>query len=71
MTRPDTYPVGEVVRSLRLGLDITQSELAYRAGVALATVQRVERGRMPSVTNLHRLAAALGVPVAELLGEAA
>ncbi|MEU6058036.1 helix-turn-helix transcriptional regulator [Streptomyces sp. NPDC047097] len=50
---------------------LTQTELAERAGVALGTVRKIERGerRSPSTAVLEALADALGVDVPRLLGE--
>ena len=65
------------VKQLRLEAELTQAELAARAGVTVETVARLERvlrGRSsansnPSLETLVRLASALGVEVSELLSE--
>ena len=50
-----------VQRAIR---DLTQAELAERAGVTRKSVNAIEAGRMvPSVLLALRLARALGVPV--------
>ena len=67
--------LAEQVRRLRLQADLTQAELAARAGVTVETVARLERvlrGRLsananPSLETMERIATALGVEVAELL----
>lgn len=47
---------------------LTQAELAERAGIADATVSRIERNRLvPSVKLAGRLAVALRVPLDDLL----
>jgi putative transcriptional regulator len=47
--------------------DLTQAELAERAGITRVSVNAIEVGRMvPSVLLALRLAAALGVTVDEL-----
>jgi transcriptional regulator with XRE-family HTH domain len=54
-----------IIRERRL---LTQAELADRAGIALRTIKRLEAGlsRAPHPDTLRRLAAALGVDVADL-----
>jgi len=44
----------------RLALRLTQSELAERAGLAVATVERAERTGVASENSWRALAAALG-----------
>ena len=54
------------VRERRL---LTQGELAHRAKMSVVTVNHAERGlRNVRVSTVRRLAEALGVPAAELLG---
>ena len=49
---------------------LTQAELAKRAGVTTATVARIERDEIePRMTTLRKLAEALGVDPAELVGD--
>ncbi|HEY4159885.1 MAG TPA: helix-turn-helix transcriptional regulator [Polyangiaceae bacterium] len=63
------------VRQLRLRAELTQAELALRAGVTVETVARLERvlrGRIsancnPSLETMDRIGGALGVDVAVLL----
>lgn len=61
-------PLGPRLRQLRQAAGLTQLQLAERAGVADATVSRIERGRIasPSMDFAEALADALGVPVVEL-----
>jgi len=47
-------------RTLRLTLNISQSELAARAGVSFGTVRRFERGESISLENFVRILEALG-----------
>lgn len=45
---------------------MTLEELAEKSGIALNTISRIERGvQAPQANTLHKLAEALGVPVAE------
>ena len=56
------------LRRLRNRLDITQEELAHRAGLSTRYVSKIETGRSsPTVTALGQLAEALGVGPVELL----
>ncbi|MCO6416487.1 XRE family transcriptional regulator [Siccirubricoccus sp. KC 17139] len=63
--------LGPQLRRLRLARGMTLDALATSVGLDKGFLSRLERGRKaPSVGTLLRLSAALGVPVAELLGEA-
>ncbi len=56
----------------RKELALTQAELAERLEVATETLSRFERARhLPSLKMLERMAGALRIPVADLLGDAA
>lgn len=58
------------VKSLRLARGLTARELAQAAGLSLNTISLIERGRMsPTVATLHKLARALGAPLAFLVAE--
>jgi transcriptional regulator with XRE-family HTH domain len=58
---------GDAVRARRDELGLTQEELAHRAGIHRTYLSDVERGaRNVSLVNIEALAAALGVPMAEL-----
>ncbi|MFC3503940.1 GNAT family N-acetyltransferase [Micromonospora krabiensis] len=54
--------VGGVLRALRRGADLSQRELADRAGVPQATVARIESGRAryPKLATVERLVRAAG-----------
>jgi transcriptional regulator with XRE-family HTH domain len=59
--------LGEVVRKRRLALNLSQEELAYRAGVHRTYLSDIERGaRNITVTVLARIAEALVVRVSRL-----
>jgi transcriptional regulator with XRE-family HTH domain len=59
--------LGEAVRRLRRGAELSQEQLAERAATDLTQVGGIERGvRNPSYTTLLRLASALETSVGEL-----
>lgn len=61
---------GKVLRELRMSQNISQEELAFRAGVDRTFVSRIERGqRQPTITSLIALGVALGMSAAELVRE--
>lgn len=54
--------IGPRLRRIRRVQDVTQAQLAERAGLATSTVQRIEKGvESPRITTVFRLAQALGV----------
>lgn len=59
-----------MVKALRQAKGLSQRALAARVGVTAAYITMLERGKKtnPSLPTLRKLAKALGVPVAELLG---
>ena len=66
----DFFQLGRRLAASRELADLTQQELAERAGVTQATIARIERGRIPGfrVETLVMVAEALGVSVDYLLG---
>jgi transcriptional regulator with XRE-family HTH domain len=57
--------VGKEIRTLRLGLNMTASDLAASAGVSNGMLSKIERGTTtPSFATLSSLSRALKVPVA-------
>jgi DNA-binding XRE family transcriptional regulator len=62
------YGLGDRVRRLRLLRNLTQAEVAEKAGVSQSYISQLESGRfVPSAYLLRALAAALGVEPAELV----
>ena len=57
------------LRQARLKADITQRELAERAGIRQPAVSSLERGHRanPTITTVRRLETALGVPSGTLI----
>jgi len=60
---------GANVRSARRSQDLSQEELAERAGIARTYLSELERsgGRNPTIKVVERLAKALGVSMGSLL----
>jgi transcriptional regulator with XRE-family HTH domain len=63
--------LGRTLRRLRRLADLTQEELAERAGVSVDVVRQLEQGRKHSarLPTLHALANGLGVELTTLLGD--
>ena len=67
---PNDMPRGGWVRAIREAIGMSQAQLAARAGVSRATVQKLELAesrRRITLDSLDRLAAALGCHVALVL----
>ena len=63
--------LGHRIRELRKERRMSQTELAEKAGVALMTISRLERGEHdPHMKTLARIARSLGVPLLELIRSA-
>lgn len=65
----DAYQLafGRHIRSLRTLGNLTQEEVAHRAGVHVTYLSGVERGvRNPSLKSIRAIAGALGVRVGDL-----
>jgi transcriptional regulator with XRE-family HTH domain len=66
----ETRAFGQRLRSARLHAGLSQSGLESRSGIPKARLSRYENGHvLPSIDTLGRLAAALGVSEASLLGD--
>ena len=61
--------IGSRIRAARKAANLSQEELARRAGVPLNRVGRIETGVVmdPHISTMNSIADGLGVPVAELL----
>jgi len=65
----EVFAFGRLVRERRRVLDLTQDELARRAGCATVTVRKIEHGDLrPSVRAAERLAMALAIPPEQQAG---
>ena len=61
---------GQRLRAVRLHAGLSQSALETRSGIPKARLSRYENGHvLPSIETLGRLATALGVSEASLLGD--
>ena len=59
---------GDVVRKYRARMDISQEELAGRAGVDRTFISRIERGmRQPTITTILKLGLAFEISSTELV----
>jgi len=67
----DIYAVvGKNLQELRKQCGFTQAEVAEKAGISVAFLSFLETGRKKgSLDSYNRLAGALGVPLALLVGE--
>ncbi|MGW0565143.1 helix-turn-helix domain-containing protein [Streptomyces sp. NPDC003016] len=66
-----TTTIGDRIRSLREFRDVTQEQLAQRAGVSVDTVRKLEQGIRQSarINTLRALARALDVQLERLVGQ--
>ncbi|MET9815346.1 helix-turn-helix transcriptional regulator [Streptomyces sp. NPDC006355] len=61
--------VGEQIRRVREQRNLTQQVVCGRSGVDVATYSRIEQGHAsPKLDTLIRIADAIGVDLAELVG---
>ena len=59
--------VGKKVRALRNGHNLTLRQVARRCGLSVSLISQIERAESSaSVSSLHKIATALGVPLTEL-----
>ena len=61
MTRPSFIPHGERIRDLRARKDLTQEELAEKAGYSKRTIERMENGASAVYRTIEDVAEVLGV----------
>jgi transcriptional regulator with XRE-family HTH domain len=66
--RLDTPTPGERIRTAREAVGLSRERLAYEAEVSTSTVARLElSSRLPNALALARIAARVGVPIADLI----
>jgi transcriptional regulator with XRE-family HTH domain len=62
--------IGDTVRRERLKQALRQDDLARKAGITPTTLSRIERNESePHVSTIRRLAEALGISPAVLIGD--
>lgn len=60
--------IGKRIHLRRVELDMTPTDLASKSGVTAVTISRIERGLIyPNLGTMGRVAAALGMSLAELI----
>jgi len=65
----DAQQFGRYIRQLREERGLTQSELATRAGLAVDSVRRTERGQLsPSLRSLAKIAEGMEISLHSLFG---
>lgn len=67
----DEVGLGEQLQLARKKAGLTQQELCHRAGLSYSTLAKIERGaiKAPSIFTIQSIAAALGLTLANLMGE--
>ena len=56
--------LAQVIKSRRKTLDISQQDLAEMAGIGLATIKNIERGRgNPSIGTVSKILGVLGMEI--------
>ena len=56
--------LAEVIKSRRKALDISQQDLAEMAGIGLATIKNIERGKgNPSIGTVSKIMEVLGMEI--------
>ncbi|WSJ23213.1 helix-turn-helix transcriptional regulator [Streptomyces sp. NBC_01324] len=62
--------LGDRIRERRMRCNLTQEQLAYRAGISRDTVHRIEAARNDApISYFWRIARALDMPLADLVRE--
>lgn len=58
----DNNKLGDRLKKIRKGLNLTQAQLAEKAGISLMSIRRYESGeRTPNFKQLEKLAVAMGI----------
>lgn len=72
-TNPDTFLLAyaRVLRRHRKNMDLSQEELAFRAGLSMRYISLLESGKhQPSLGTMKALADALDTSLTAMIGEA-
>jgi transcriptional regulator with XRE-family HTH domain len=54
--------IGKAIKELRKSKDLSQEELANKAGMAQASLSKIENGKRPGIITLNKISEALQVP---------
>ncbi len=67
----DEVGLGKSLQRARQAAGLTQQELCHRASLSYSTLAKIERGaiKSPSIFTIQHIAAALGVSLAQLVGD--
>lgn len=67
----DEKALGQRLQAARQQAGLTQQELCQRAGLSISTLAKIERGaiKAPSIFTVSAIAAVVGVPLQQLVGE--
>lgn len=70
-TKPKRKPIGRRIREARQSSGVTQVDLAARTGISQPRLSEIESSEEGGLTNttLERIADALGITLAELVGD--
>lgn len=66
LSEDTTMTIADRIRQLRREHGLTQEDLAAKAGLGIATIQRLERGESPSAATIASIAAAFALSPAAL-----
>lgn len=62
--------MGQRIRQLRSDRQMSQEELAFKAGISPAHLGQIERAtKNPTIDTISRIASALSVPITELFSD--
>lgn len=62
------FKIGQSVRYLRMQRDLSQEELAFRAGLNMNSISTLERGiNNVKIKSLYKIAEALNVDINDIL----
>jgi transcriptional regulator with XRE-family HTH domain len=65
----DKSPIAKNIKRARKKLELTQEQLAVKAGIPYATLSKIESGQVtnPTVSTLKKIADALNISVDDIL----
>jgi len=67
MSKDIRMSFGELLRKARKSKNLTQEELADKAGLHFTYIGQIERGRRnPSLINIYKIMKALRIPISDI-----